>query len=167
MQQYELKCCFRTWLSRINHATPFTPLAIYLSRVGEDTATFPVCFSRHQHTLLGLSIKRLTFMVIWEQPCAPCSDLAFISSAERGEELTNMRNILVHMLHLESNSSPPHEWQRAPISVLFANARSNKETKLAFWNTVPDGSYWWYFSDSLKDNQIDFLSLLVHIFSLC
>lgn len=44
MQQYELKCCFRAWLSRINHATPFTPLAIYLSRVGEDTASFPVFF---------------------------------------------------------------------------------------------------------------------------
>lgn len=94
------------------------------------------------------------------------ADLAFISSAECREEFTNTRNILVHTLHLESNNSPPHEWQWAPISVLFANARSNKETKLAFWNTVPDGSYWWHFSDSLKDNQIDFLSHLVHIFSL-
>lgn len=85
------------------------PLLLFTFLVSEKIQQVFLCFSRHQHTLLGLSIKRLTFMVIWEQPRAPCSDLVFISSAECREEFTNTRTILVHMLHLESNSSPPQE----------------------------------------------------------
>lgn len=73
------KCWFRTWPRLINNEIPFTPLAIYLSHVEEDTKSFPVCFSRHQNILPGLSTERLPF--------TPCSDLPLISSEEHGKSL--------------------------------------------------------------------------------